>query len=252
MEPLDFFDCSCSFGMRGIINPGSFYKLEDLIKNMDLYGIGRALVYHSMAREYNSKIGNVMLLNEIKNYSNLLPVWVVMPHHTDEFPSPKELIKNMRENNVRAVRMFPAVSDHGYSLSEWNCGELFNILEKHNIPLFIGMEQTSWEEMHTLCSNHPQLKVVVTGVTYRISRNLYPFMKIHKNLYIETMGYKVYNGIEDLCSKFGAHRLIFGSSMPVSSGASAVTMINYAKISDEEKYMIARENLENLLGGVQF
>lgn len=251
MELLSFFDCSASFGMRGIVNPGSFYKLEDLLKKMKAYGIERALVYHSMAREYNPQIGNSMLMEEIKSHPELMPVWVIMPHHTDEFPDPDKLIQGMRENNVRAVRMFPAISDHGYSLSDWNCGELFNMLEEHKIPLFIGMEQTNWEELHKICSNHPGLRIVVTGVTYRISRNLYPLMKAHDNLYIETMGYKVYNGIEDICSKFGTHRLIFGSSMPVSSGASAVTMINYARISDKEKNMIAHENLENLLGGVK-
>ena len=77
-------------------------------------------------------------------------------------------------------------------------------------------------------------------------------LKKHKNLYLETFGFKAQDGIEEVCKVFGAERLIFGSGMPESSGAAAVTMITYANISFEEKQMIASENLEKLLGGVKF
>lgn len=45
MKELEFFDCNCSFGMRSIRYPGSFYKIEDLVNKMEYYGIKRALVY---------------------------------------------------------------------------------------------------------------------------------------------------------------------------------------------------------------
>lgn len=246
-RPLEFFDCDCSFGKRSVINHGSFYKLEELLERMKLYGIGKALVYHSMAREYDPMVGNGILLQELGEGLPLYPVWVVMHHHTEEFPKPDELILQMKKYNIRAVRMFPGNSDHVYSIAGWNCGELFSMLEANRIPLLIGMDQLTWNDLHTLCSEFPRLVVILSGVGYGSDRNLYALLKKFENLHIETIGYKTHNGIEEICRVFGAHRLIFGSGMPLFSGGSAVSMINYARISEAEKRMIAAENLERLL-----
>ena len=59
------------------------------------------------------------------------------------------------------------------------------------------------------------------------------------------------DGIEDVCAKFGAERILFGSSLPYGAGSAAVSMITYANISEEEKELIASGNLERLLGGVK-
>ncbi len=252
MDLLPFFDCSCSFGMRGIVNPGSFHTVEELVGKMEYYGVKKALVYHSMAREYSPAIGNRMLMESIRDYPQLCPVWVVMPHHTGEFPEPLELKRQLREHGIKAVRVFPAVSDQNYSIAGWNCGDLFDMLQSCGLPVFIGLDQLDWNQLHALCSEHPGLKVVLTDVHYRIDRNLYALLEKFDRLCIETYGYKVHNGIEEITGKFGAHRLIFGSGMPVSSGASAVSMINYARIGEAEKRQIAFENLENLLGGVAY
>ena len=246
-KPLEFFDCDCFFGKRSVVNPGSFYKLEDLTERMKFHGICKALVYHSMAREYNPVVGNDMLLKEIGGNLELYPVWVIMHHHTGEFPKPDTLLFKMKENNIRAVRMFPGNSDHAYSIAGWNCGELFSMLEAKGIPLLIGMDQLTWDDLHTLCSDFPALPVILSGAGYGSDRNLYALLEKCVNLYIETIGYKPHNGIEEICRVFGANRLIFGSGMPLFSAGSAVSMVNYARISEAEKRMIAAENLEKLL-----
>lgn len=251
MSNLDFFDCNCSFGIRKVVNPGSFYKVEDLVHRMEYYGIKKALVYHSMAREYDPVVGNSMLMEVIKKYPSLIPVWVVMHHHTDEFPEPDELIRQLKQNNVKAVRMFPHSAEQNYSIAEWNCGELFTVLEKHHIPLLIGLDQLSWDELYQLCSNHPELRIILTDVEYRIDRNIYALLKKFEHLHIETSGYKVHHGIEEISRRFGARRLVFGSGMPVYSGGAAASVVNYGSLTEEEKRMIAYGNLEKLLGGVQ-
>ncbi|HBG75326.1 hypothetical protein QBE55_00530 [Eubacteriales bacterium mix99] len=251
MDSLKFFDCHCSFGMRSIRYPGSFYQKEDLIRKMKSCGIEKALVYHSMAQEYNPEAGNQMLMEAVQGIPSLIPVWAVMPHHTGEFPEPDELARRMKENAIQAVTMFPGAADQTYSMAEWNCGGLYGMLEEQRVPLLLGMEQTAWNDLQELLSRHPQLNVILTNVNYRIDRNLYAMLEKHDHLFLETYGYKVYGGIEAICRRFGARRLIFGSGMPVFSGSGAVSMINYAQISEEEKREIAYKNLENLLKGVR-
>lgn len=250
MENLSFFDCSCMVGRRGKMFPESFYDIGDLINAMARYGIGKALVYHSLAREYYPSVGNGAVLEETGKEASLLPSWVVLPHHTGEFPEPKLLVEQMKAADVRAVRVFPAEMEQQFSLAEWNCGRLYSTLEEHRIPLMIPLDQTDWAVIHDILSRHPALHVVLTDVDYRVDRNLFALFDAFPLLSIETIGYKVHRGVEEVCRRFGAARLVFGSGMPLYSGAAAVSMINYARISDQEKQMIAHGNLEKLLGGV--
>lgn len=251
MEQLIFFDCSLSFGRRKIIDNGSFYSKEDLLKYMDLYGIRKGIVYHSLARENEPLNGNKVLMEEIKSNPNLIPAWTVMPHHTGEFYEPEILRAKMKENDVKIVRMFPSDKDHRYSLSSWNCKELFDFLSDAKIPVIIPMTSISFDEVYRILSEFKGLRMILCEMNYRVDRDLYPLLKQLPNLYIETMGYKVHMGIEEICSRFGAQRLIFGSSMPAKSGASAVAMINYARIGIEDKKLIASGNITRLLKEVK-
>ena len=80
----------------------------------------------------------------------------------------------------------------------------------------------------------PKLRLVLTNVTFRIDRNLYPLLSRCENLWVETSGYKPFCGLTEICRDFGAHRLLFGSGMPVSSCASAVALLAYAELEEDE------------------
>jgi len=250
MEPILFFDCGCAVGTSFYKNYGGSWETAELLRKMRLYGIDKALVYHIAGKEYDPAVGNGLLADEIKDYPALYPVWVVMHHHTDEFDEPDALIKTLKEKNIKAVRMYPAA--HQYKTSAWNCRELFTALAANKIPLFIDLDQLAWDEIHQLLTDYPELNLILTGLNYIVDRNIYALFKKFTNLYIETIGYKVNNGIEEICGRFGAGRLIFGSGMPVFSGSAAVSMIRYARIGENEKRMIARGNLESLLEGVSY
>jgi predicted TIM-barrel fold metal-dependent hydrolase len=244
---LDFFDCSCQIGARSVVYPGSFTEPEALVSAMQYYGIQKALVYHSLSREYHAGTGNDQLMEAIKAYPTLLPVWCVMPSHTAEFAEPEELAARMKTEGVKAVILFPA--DHGYSLSPWNSGELLRSLESHGALLLLELVQVSWDGLHDILERYPRLNIVLTRLDYDINRNLYPLVKVFPQLYLETSGVKAHRGIEDVCARFGAGRLVFGSGMPVLSGGAAAAMVQYASIGDDEKDAIAHGNLERLLGG---
>jgi predicted TIM-barrel fold metal-dependent hydrolase len=92
----------------------------------------------------------------------------------------------------------------------------------------------------------------LTNLHYNCARNLYPLLAKFENLYVETIGFKVYGGIEDVCEKFGAGRLLFGTGAPKYAGSGAVGMITYAGISDAEKRMIASGNLERILESILY
>lgn len=253
MEKLRFFDCNSYFGMRKLMLPGSFHTKEELLSRMERYGIDKALVHHAFARELDPAIGNARLMEEISGEDKLVPAWMIMPHHTGEFPDPDTLADMMKKDGVRAAVMLPSLGYYYFSTKDWNCGALFTMLEEARIPLFMAMHNfdPNFENLHDILRAHPRLRLVLTNVTYRVARNIYPLMNLFDNLHIETFGFKTQDGIADLCHRFGAERVLFGSGMPEASGAGAVAMVTYADLTFEEKQLVAAGNLERLLGGVK-
>lgn len=246
---LSFFDCDCVIGRRHKLQPGSFWETEKLITEMDRLGIAKALVYHAEALEEHPILGNETLMKEIQHQPRLEPVWLVLPNHTGDFHEPAELIKLLKQHQVRFVRMFPSSNHHNYPFTTWCCGPLFSALEKAGITLIVGLEQTSWESIRTVALAYPKLKMIVSNVAYRDDRFIYPVLAECKNIMIETLAYKTTGGIDAVARRFGVERLIFGSGMPVFSGAAATTMIRYLTLSDEDKQRIAGGNLEALRKG---
>ena len=246
-QPLNFFDCNCVIGGRPVIHAGSFTGADELVRKMGHYGISGAMVHHSLAGGYSPVEGNRVLMDEIAPFEQLKPVWVVMPHHTGEFPHPSVLMDELKANGVRLVKYLPDERN----FAEWYAGPLFSMLEKYNVPILIAWPQFSnnWDILHGLLAAHPDLRVILTNLHYNCGRYLYPLLTLFPHLYIETIGFKIFGGIEEVCGRFGAGRLVFGSCAPVYSGGSAAGMIRYARISEDEKRAVAGGNLTRLLEG---
>lgn len=250
MEPLSFWDCNASFGRRAFRQPGSFTEKKELLDQMDRFGIERALVWHSLSREYDPAEGNRILLEECRDEERLMPVMGLLPHYTGEFPDPQETVRQMRAAGVRVAAVFPSVQ--GFGLSELTCGELFDLLEQYRIPLLLGLNECGgMEAFGRLAMARPKLRLVLTNASFRIDRELYPLLGKCDNVWIETSGYKPFCGLAEACRRFGAERFLFGSGMPVSSCASSVALLTYADLEEDDKRKIASENLKALLREVE-
>lgn len=247
---FEFFDCNCSIGRSSVLYPGSFHTPEDLVRRMKSYGIGKALIFQSIARDHFPAEGNPILMEAIENHDELYPCWVVMTHHTGEFPNPSSLQKQLKENNVKAVRIFPSQERHNYSLKLYSAGELFEMLEQHRIPLFVDIDEIGWNKIDEILDNFPSLPIILCNTGYRADRYIYPLMQAFPNLYIETSRYLSHLGVEALCKSAGTDRLLFGTGMPLYTGAGAVFFINNLMIEKSEKAKIASGNLQRLLSEV--
>lgn len=248
---LDFFDCNCFLGRTAVPNPGSFHSRNDLIEKMDEYGIAKALVYHSLARDHAPFEGNGVLHEEIDSEPRLEPIWVVMPHHTDEFPETEELLKLMKQKGVRATRIYPSAAKHNFSIKQYSAGPLFSALENVKIPIFVDIDEIGWDNIDTILGEYPHLPIVICNIGYRGDRHLYPLMQTYENLYVETSRFLSHLGVEALCKKVGANRILFGTGMPVYTGAGATFYIEKLMIDENARQLIAYENLNNLLEGVE-
>jgi predicted TIM-barrel fold metal-dependent hydrolase len=253
---LNFFDCNCMLGPWKKNKGTCFYKAEDLINFMDKNHISRCLAFYSLAKYGEIQTGNNKLLSEIKGQDRIVPCAIAMPHHSKEFPSPKDFSKYLLDNNIKAVRVFPKF--HGVLLYSWLWEDLFYELEKNKIPIFIDFsvegwsEEINWDQINDLCAMFPLLPIILVRMSLKTDRYIYCLFERHANLYLETSYYIVNNGIEKIVQNFGAKRLIFGTGIPVYNPNPPITMLSLADITEEQKEAIAYRNLEKLLKGDGF
>lgn len=247
MAKLKFFDCNCSVGR--VVHPqlNDSFEAADLRHEMDIAGVEEALVFHTMARDAGPSLGNGLLGEALRGVKGLHSAWVVLPHHTGEMPPPKKLLKEMAKNGVKAVRMYPTKDYHSFSLAEWSCGKLLSALEEARVPLMLDIEIVWWEAVQSILERHPKLPLIVTNVGYRHNRFSYPLFDRYDNLYVETSRYYGAGNFEDVVERFGNHKIVFGTNMPLLTGTAAVSMLTYADIPAKAKEAIAGGTLRKLL-----
>lgn len=250
---MGLFDGNCMVGPWRERKPHSYTDVDGLITAMERYGINEALVYHSLAKHFHPTTGNHELMTCIRGRANLHPCWVLLPHHTGEMSPPKELLSEMAEAGVRAVRLCPKA--HELTLAPWCVGDLLEALAAHRVPIIVDFDNLHWGELVDwqglawMCAEFPDLPVIATRMSIASDRRLYPLLEQCPNLYIELSYYQVHRGIEALAERFGAERMIFGSGMPVFDPGLPLAGLSYSGVSDDDYTKIAEGNLRRLLEG---
>jgi len=221
------------------------FTVPDLLSEMDDAGIGRALVYHILAKEWCPAEGNSRLLSDIADCDRLYPCFVGLPHATRELPPPREFASLVRSHHG-AVRLWPA--EHQYVIEDWCMGETLSALAERGVPVLLDAAQINWGALSALLTRHPALPVVLLDTYYRVDRYLYPLWEKHSNLYLETTTYQVHRGIEAVVARFGPERLVFGTNLPTLETGGPLAQILYAELPEADKQAIAGGTLQRLLG----
>lgn len=243
-----FFDCYCGLGALSAPAFGQEFSTADALQAaLAEAGIAEALVYSPVAYEYDPAIGNQFLMEAIAGHENLHPCWVLLPPATGELPSPDELLALMAAQKVRAARLAPGASRNNFSLADWSIGPLLAALAAARVPIFIDQEEIAWPDVASILHRYPNLPLVLTGVTYRLDRYLYPLWERHANLHVEISGYQGLHSIAATVRRFGPERLLFGTHMPRFTPGAAIAAVTYAGVSDTERALIAHGNLRRLL-----
>ena len=242
---LEFFDCNCILGRHIDHVPIEPYTKAELLTDMAYFHITDALVVHAQSRDIDPVLGNRTVLIECENEPHLFPVWVLLPAATWEMEKPDILVESMMAEKVCAATLCP--NRHNYSLSDWACRALLEELAAHSIPMLIDLSQISWDDVYRVCTEFPQLPVILTSVPYRSLRYLAPIWERVENLYVDTSWLTICDGYEWIVKRFGPKRLLFGSRYPIFTPGAAITALTYSNLDENVKQMIASENLKELL-----
>jgi len=242
------FDVSCFVGRWSEGGP-TLATADELLAAMDDLGIERALVRHSLGKEYLAPYANELLFSELEGQQRLLPCPAALPLSTGEMGTPEAWLANWATHDVRAACLYPQT--HGYVLASWQCDSLLAPLAERRMPVLLELAQVHWDALHWLCGAYPSLPVILLNTGYRVLRPLYAQLHAHPNLFVDISTLANFWGLEDMCARFGCERLLFGTGQPRTDGAGILTALNYADLAEDKRQAIAAGNLERLLEGVQ-
>ncbi|MEX2569031.1 MAG: amidohydrolase family protein [Cyclobacteriaceae bacterium] len=250
------FDAHVQVGRHLKLRENGLHTTQDLLSEMDHYGIAEALVVDSLSRENHPKDGNRRILEVTENNPRLHRGWSAMPPgiKSEQIP-PYDFVNEMRRHQVGALFLYP--NQYFFNLSDWSVDDLLDPVSESNVPVFInpvesngrgGSDATDWDGVVSLCRRWPSIPIVVSENRIRRSqRLLYKALDACPNLHLEISAYWLHRGIEYITERWGARRLLFGSGWPNFGQHMTLATLTTAEISDHDKRIIAGDNLRGLL-----
>lgn len=260
---MKFFDCNASFGMDMVnhecVNHENFIVLEkvdiartaaELVAEMDYVGIEKACVWHRSQYEQDATVGNRKIIEGIKGYEErLIPSWTVLPDITDGEYEPTIFFDAMKKNGVKTLHAFP--EQDRYLLCGVTMGEQLQLISDLKIPLYLS-PMNGFEMIYKVLAEFPELTVIMSNIGWWPSARLvWPLIRRYPNFYFETGDFSQLHGIEEVCSKFGSERVLYGTNFPTNSMSGSYYTLLKAGISDEDRENIAHRNMERLLSEVK-
>lgn len=222
--------------------------LFKLSRHLTKEGISLALVSPIESVLYpDPDVYNKILVEKIKNYTNLIPLMVLNP----TLPNWKEILEKCENlQKIKAVKIIP--NYHNYSLLSSAVDNLMHELVKRKIVLVIQMrledERNQYallrvagvkvEEITQLAKRFPEVPIVVL-CSYLDEAN--SLIKNSSNIYIDISFVEF---IEKLCN---FDKVVFGSHTPFLYTRSAVMKIQSADLHEKVLKTIMFDNVCQLL-----
>jgi predicted TIM-barrel fold metal-dependent hydrolase len=220
-------------------------RFEDpvgLINAMDTYRISNAVVFHTDALRDVHR-GNALASEATKSSEGRLSPCYVLRSDLggSEMPVADKLLAQLRAEKPAAVKLYP--NAHRFILNEFYAGELLDVLNTLHMPILFDSDQKpSYESLPDLAKHYPDIKFIMLRQAINESRYARPLLEKLENVYFDAGIMIDTCFIEELVSKFGASKLLFGSGMPLYMPAGALGMIIYSRISDDDKQSIFSGN----------
>ena len=258
MPAWRFFDCNAMIGNTLNPLPAPLLDAAALLRTMDHYGIEEALFFHNGAGKEQI---NRKTLRTARQSPRLLPCWVlpVSPVRLDE--KLEDHVDEMLNAGVRAARFVPDEGPQAapLTLRVYALERMFDRLNRHRVPIMMNAEhfQTpiasttyGWDQVHAICEAFPNIPVILLQPRYAAEAPLLANMRRHDNLYFTIPWYGLFRQVESMVQMLGPERVLFGTDLPHIDPAMPVGMVNYGKLTVEQKKLIAGDNLRRLLRGV--
>lgn len=247
MRLPEYWDAYTVVGPRENKHPAERWSLDDLRSEMEHCRIAAAMVLSTQSVHYDPHTGNVRLAQELAGSRRLFPVWNALPSASGEFPEAAQWLRQLREQQIRAVSFFPKTN--GWDLFDPSSRPLLKMLSQEGVPVYLPRREFgAYSELRALLTQWPDLRVILPEASWTDQRFLIPLLKAHRHLHITFDQYQSHYAPEDLVGMGLEDQLLYGSNAPKMAMGAHRCMIDYAEVSPAVIEKLASGNLCRLLG----
>lgn len=248
MEELMFFDADCRIGDHVDRLPG----VPELLEEMDLYGVDRALVRHNGipfgALNTNRELAKMLKQDTARR---LTGVWCILPDSCGEIPEPDEFFRQMKENRIGALTLSPY--EHRYEPRRIVIGKIMDAAAERKVPVLLNCFSGKWKDLYDFLERFPK-NVFIFGEAWGkwgSDRNIRPLLETYEHFHFEISSYWVPEGVRDLAEKYGAERILYGSGFPSYNQGAGMLQMKHSGLDRESMAKITGGNLERILKGAE-
>ena len=251
-HPLKFLDVLAGTGPMYDAGAADGATRQGLLASMDRLGIAEAAVACLGAANYRTMGPNRALSDSLCDEPRLYPVWVIGSPAFGDFPPAESFVAEMREAGVRMLRMLTGPGKPFSRIKPILIERHLDEMAARRIPLIVDVAGPGLAVdggLEDLLAGWPELPVVLSLPKIEASADMlaYALWEKGRNLRMELSGVQCLGIVEEICARFGADRLLYGSRYPHFTQLQAMLQVIYADISEDARRAIAGGTARNLM-----
>jgi len=231
--------------------PIRYNKIQEIVNTMRSFGIKKMCVSHLFAITYDTREGNEMTQNEIKDYSDLFFFGGIL----DPRKSETEIAKEYYDIDPKVTmwnELHPAM--HQYHISGKGYRIILDLIKNNPKPVLFHTDESDKYskpgQMEELIKSYPEIKFIIghSGNVIGGFEIAVEIAKKYDNAFLDSTYSRNYFGqMKWMINKVGAEKILFGSDMPFLNGAIQIGKLYESGITDNDRQKIFHDNAVRLL-----
>jgi hypothetical protein len=216
VKSLRFFDANCWIGRPNYPGPVYLNGADEIIAYLGHCGIQGAIVSHTLSRFSHPTVGNRLLLETLS--------------------SARSGSRTGVGRDAELIASFVLLPDATGELGNLD-GYIDSMVKAGGRTVRLFPKSHNYSLKDWTCAS------LLTRLEERgVPLFVWPWETDKAHLYL---------GLDELVSRFGASRVIFGSNLPIDDPFASLMLVTDGDFSDDDREKIARGNLERLVQGVK-
>jgi len=217
----------------------------NLTRLMQKYGVERAVVSSTIGTSCDFRRGNAHIAQVVKSNPHLRGCLVVNIHYPEQ--SQEDMRAYAGLDSFAGIMLTSGRRGDCVTLAE--AEELLNAHRRFVKPVFVRTpDRASLIAVNEIARAFSTMKFVLLGMGGEDWRMATVLADRTLNLVLEVSGSFSPDKIQFAVDRIGAHRLVYGSSLPYCDPSATIGLVEDADISDADKRYIFANSAKRLLG----
>lgn len=217
-------------------------SLENLLRIMKDHSVEKALSLSARGIFHDYAQGNDETLAASREHGEIIPVATV---HLGAYFGVREEIAKRVKQGFKAFRLFPEYQ--GYPLEYAPLQKMLTQINKFETVLMLPAKAGITSVAKVTQGFERPIIMTSSSIQKLNLAEALVVMEDNPNIHLDASLLGV-GGISIVAEEAGAERIVYGSNSPLSYISSSLMAVEHAKITDQAKRLILRENIQKLLG----